>query len=525
MPGSRPGGRSGASGAELTGTLEEWLQAASRLRQMNRVPEAIAAYERVLSRRPDLPNCWYNLGLLQRQAGKSQAALSSYRRALELGIAAAEEVHLNCGVIYQDLREEAAAERELRTALRLNPRYVPALLNLANLCEDLGRRDEACDLYRQILALEPKRHEALARLANAQPSVQTPASTAAAEGGPSDRDRSALAASLRQALADPLASPEDKASLGFALGRLLDDRGDYAAAFAAYRQANLDSRASAGPQFRGYDRRAQELFVEDLLRAFPGPAAEERAVSNPTRQSRPAPIFICGMFRSGSTLAERLLGAHPAVWAGGELSLIPGLVNGPLRPFPASMASVSADALARMAGGYTEELRRRGAGAAYATDKRPDNFLHLGLIKKLFPEAKIVHTTREPLDNCLSVYFLHLDHAMSYALDLSDIGHYYRQYRRVMAHWRALHGKDIIDFDYDAFVRGPKAAAARLFQFLGLEWQDRYLELPVRGAVRTASVWQVRESIYQRSSGRSRHYREWLGELERELREERCSPR
>lgn len=496
---------------------------------MNRVPEAIAAYERVLSRWPDLPNSWYNLGLLQRQAGKLQSALESYRRALMLGISAAEEVHLNCGVIYMDLRQEEAAEHELRTALRLNPEYIPALLNLANLCEDLGRRDEACDAYRRILALEPKRYEALARLANAQPSRLARAAAASGDAGPpanaSDRDHSDLLARLRRALADPAASPAEKASLGFALGRLLDDRGDYAAAFAAYRQANLDSRTSAGPQLRGYDRSAQEVFVAELVRAFPRPSSAGSAVADPMPQSEPVPIFICGMFRSGSTLAERLLAAHPAVRAGGELGLIPGLVNGPLRPFPASMAAISADALARMARSYAEELRRRCAGAKYATDKRPDNFLYLGLIKKLFPQAKIVHTTREPLDNCLSVYFLHLDHGMSYALDLRDIGHYYRQYRRLMAHWRALYGKDVIDFDYDAFVRDPKPAAARLFEFLGLEWQDRYLELPARGAVRTASVWQVRESIYQRSSGRSRHYRTWMQELERELQEEDpCSP-
>jgi tetratricopeptide (TPR) repeat protein len=508
------GGPYRASEAELTGTLEECLQAASRLRQMNRVPEAIAAYERVLARWPELPNSWYNLGLLQRQAGRLQSALSSYHRALTLGISAPEEVHLNCGVVYMELRQEEAAERELRTALRLSPGYIPGLLNLANLCEDLGRRDEACDLYRQILALEPKRYEALARLANAQPL-----------GNASARDLSAMVSALRRALADPAAAPAKKASLGFALGRLLDERGDYDAAFAAYRQGNLDSRAGAGPEFRGYDRRAQEVFVDELLRAFPGPSSEGRVVPSPTRQSGPAPIFICGMFRSGSTLAERLLSAHPAVRAGGELRLIPGLVNGPLRPFPASMASVSADSIARMASDYAEELQRRCAGAPYATDKRPDNFLYLGLIKRLFPQAKIVHTTRAPLDNCLSVYFLHLDHGMSYALDLADIGHYYRQYRRVMAHWQALYGEDILDFGYDAFVSDPKPAAARLFEFLGLEWEDRYLELPAQGAVRTASVWQVRESIYLRSSGRSRHYRAWLDELARELHEDPCSPR
>lgn len=507
VPAPRPGGYR-ANEAELTETLEESLQAASRLRQMNRVPEAIAAYEQVLSRRPDLPNSWYNLGLLQRQAGRLESALASYRKALALGISAPEEVHLNCGVIYLELHQEETAERELRTALQLNPTYVPALLNLGNLCEDLGRRDAACAAYRKILALEPKHYEALARLANA-----------------STGDHPAMVASLRRALADPAAAPAQKASLGFALGRLLDDLGEYDAAFAAYRQGNLASRVSAGPGFRGYDRGGHEVFVEELLRAFPRSSSAGPTVPSPRPRSGPVPIFICGMFRSGSTLAERLLCAHPAVRAGGELGLIPGLVNGPLRPFPASMAAVSADMLARMAGGYADELRRRCAGAAYATDKRPDNFLYLGLIKKLFPQAKIVHTTREPLDNCLSVYFLHLDHGMSYALDLRDIGHYYRQYRRVMAHWREVYGQDILDFDYDTLVRDPKPAAARLFEFLGLEWQDRYLELPAAGAVRTASVWQVRESIYQRSSGRARHYRKWLGDLEGELREDPCSPR
>ena len=498
----------------MTGTLEEWLQAASRLRQMNRVPEAIAAYEQVLSRRPDLPNSWYNLGLLQRRAGKLDSALASYGRALTLGVSAPEEVHLNCGVIYMELGQEEAAERELRNALRLNPVYAPALLNLANLCEDLGRRAEACDFYRRILALEPKRYEALARLANAQP-----------PGNASDPNLAAMVSSLRHALADPAASPAEKASLGFALGRLLDERGDYAAAFAAYVQGNRESRTSAGPGFRGYDRRAQEAFVEELQHAFPGQLSKGSVDSQTTPQSGPAPIFICGMFRSGSTLIERLLCAHPAVRAGGELSLIPGLVNGPLRPFPASMAAVSAGQLAGMASDYVAELQRRCAGATYVTDKRPDNFLYLGLIKRLFPSAKIVHTTRDALDNCLSVYFLHLDHGMSYALDLADVGHYYRQYRRVMAHWRALYGDDILDFGYDAFVSDPKPAAAGLFEFLGLEWEDRYLELPAHGAVRTASVWQVRESIYQRSSGRARNYRAWVGELERELREDPCSPR
>ena len=129
-----------------------------------------------------------------------------------------------------------------------------------------------------------------------------------------------------------------------------------------------------------------------------------------------------------------------------------------------------------MAGRYLQTLSDLYPGAEYVTDKRPDNFLNIGLIKTLFPDARIVHTTRNPLDNCLSIYFLHLDQRMSYALDLLDIGHYYREYRRLMAHWQALYGPDILDFDYDAYVRDPGPAVERLLAFCGLEADDNVPE-------------------------------------------------
>jgi hypothetical protein len=157
------------------------------------------------------------------------------------------------------------------------------------------------------------------------------------------------------------------------------------------------------------------------------------------------------------------------------------------------------------------------------TDKRPDNFLHIGLIKMLFPEARIVHTVRHPLDVCLSNYFVHLDHSMPYALDLLDTGHYYREYRRLMAHWKALYGDQIFDFNYDEFVLDPCASIERLVAFCGLEWDPRCEPVGaagVGGAVKTASVWQVRQPVYRSSSGRWRNYarqleplREYLGDL------------
>ena len=148
------------------------------------------------------------------------------------------------------------------------------------------------------------------------------------------------------------------------------------------------------------------------------------------------------------------------------------------------------------------------------TDKRPDNFLHIGLAKALFPDARIVHTVREPLDNLLSLWFLHLDPAMAYALDLEDAAHWHGQYRRLMAHWKALWPGDVFDLDYDALVADLRPNVAALLDFLGLGWDEKCLAFHAAdNVVKTASAWQVREPLYRRSSGRWRHYARHLGPL------------
>src|SRR6266480_6518883 len=453
------------------------IREANALREAGRLAEAEAAYLRILGRWPSLPDCWFNLGVVQRRSGRFEDALASYQQALMRGISGPEEVHLNRAVIYCDcLRQSEAAERELREALRLNASYVPALLNLANLYEDGGQRDEARVLYERALTLEPWCFLALARLASLQPA---------------DALDERLIARLREALARPEASAADRALLGFALGRALDAIGDYRGAFPAYQAANRDSRASALPAVVRYDRAAQERVTEQLIaapvRTLPGRA--------PTGASGPRPIFVCGMFRSGSTLAEQLIAGHPGVAAGGELELLPAMIARELLPFPESLAAAPEAKLRELAAQYRERIAALFPHAARVTDKRPDN--------------------------CLSVYFLHLDPRMSYALDLMDTGHFYRQYRRLMAHWKQLYGAAIIDFDYDRFVSAPEAAGSALFEALGLEWDPRYLELRRSGrAVRTASVWQVREPLYRHSSGRAHHYtpelaplREYLADL------------
>ena len=488
-------------------SYEVMFQEAVLLDRQGRSTEAIAAYERLLESWPALPDCWYNLAMLQRKTRQFPEALKSYERALEHHVKRPEEVHVNRGVIYSDcLRQDESAERELKAALALNPNYVPALINLANLHEDLGRRHLASRCYERILVLDPQSAPALARYA----------------GLKTFSDRSdPLIDRLRQALGRANMSVPDRASIEFALGRALDGCQDYEAAFEVYVAANRHSRESVPPGSGVYDRALAEKMTDQMIAAFPEarqiPPEEAASLNGTTR-----PIFVCGMYRSGSTLIEHLIGGHPLVAAGGELDYLPHAVQDTLAPFPASMAVVLPQRLKDLGAGYLGMLDELFRGASYVTDKRPENYMNIGLIKTLFPDAKIVHTARNALDNCLSIFFLHLDQRLSYALDLNDIAHHYGQYLRLMTHWQRMYGDDIFTVDYDVLVRDPKPVIERLLGFLGLEWDERCLNVPAVGrSIKTASVWQVREPLHGRSSGRSRHYEKELSEIREYLN--RCT--
>lgn len=463
---------------------------ATQLERAGRFAEAADCYGRLLATWPDFPLAWYNLGHVQRMQGRYDDALRAYAEALRRGIERPEEVHLNRAVIYADhLRREEDAQRELHAALMLNSRFVPALLNLASLHEDLGHKDEARALYGSALDADPRCVVALARLADLS------AGTGA---------ENTMIAQVQAAIEQPTTSAADKAELGFALGALQDARGDYDEAFRAYVAANRAARVG----MPAYDRRAQERFIDDIVKTFPTGAAAPATSSSP--------LFICGMFRSGSTLTEQVLAMHPQVTPGGEINFFTTLMKTDLAPFPSAAAKADASMLARFATRYREHLSLLFPGAQRITDKKPDNFLAIGLIKRVFPDARIIHTTRNPLDNCLSIFFHHLNRP--YAFDLDDTAHYYKQYRRLMTHWKSLFGPDILDFSYDEFVRNPQSAAKRLLAFCGLEWNSRCLEFhQAKNAVKTASVWQVRQPVYQHASERWKFYQMHIGTLRKSL--------
>ena len=462
---------------------EALMALASRLRAAGRADEAAQAYRQLLAIRPDLPDSWFNLALMERQSGRFEAALAAYDEALRRGVSGPEEAWLNRGVIHaDDLGRPDLAQKDLEAALAVAPDWLPALLNLGNLHEDMGRREAAAEAYGRALAVAPGHPVAMARSAGL-----------ARLTGPEDP----VIAGLRAAVAQPGLRVGDRAELGFALGRALDQVGAYDDAFAAYAAANAASRAT-DPEGARYDRAAHERYIDSLIAAFPGPAA-------PVADAGTGPIFICGLFRSGSTLVEQILAGHSRVTGGGELGLVPGLARA-IAGYPQAMATADAGSVARLRDLYLGGLKTARPGADVVTDKRPDNFLHIGLIKAMFPGARIVHTVREPLDVILSNWFLHLDRSMAHALDLKDLVHWHGQYERLMRHWKALY-PEILDLSYDAMVADPRPTVEALLASCGLDWEEAVLDFHKAAApVRTASVWQVREPLYQRSSGRWRNY-------------------
>jgi hypothetical protein len=224
-------------------------------------------------------------------------------------------------------------------------------------------------------------------------------------------------------------------------------------------------------------------------------------------------VFIIGMPRSGTTLAEQILASHPAVFGAGELrfwttaaaTYDPAALNGEL----------SDGTLCKLADDYLELLEKLSAQALRVVDKMPANFLALGLIHAALPNARFIHIRRNPIDTCLSIYFQNLNSAHTYANDLEDLAHYYTEYLRIMKHWRlALPQEAILDVPYEGLVGDPEGWSRTMLEFVGVPWDPRCMEFDQTSrAVITASRWHVRQRINNFSIERWRNYGKFIGPL------------
>ena len=456
---------------------------ANLLSRLGQVGAAIGLYLRFIEQQPEIAEAHYNLALLLKKQKDFANAMLAYERSILLGIDRVHEVYTNMGVLASEMRRPERARELFGRALEHNARYVPALFDLAGHHEEMGEREQAATLYRQILDIDPQHWDSLARLAYATRVTDK---------------TDPLVGSLRDAANSEIDNRLAHEGLYFALGKVLDDVGEYDNAFAAYTAANDLGKLRNLP----YDEVVAEDAFDQLIEW-----CDADWISNVSTASTAAPIFICGMFRSGSTLAEQILGAHPSVAAGGELDILPWLLARDMSPYPERLQNAVPEELEKLAHEYVSKQEELFPGAENVTDKRPDNHMHLGLIKAMFPAAKIVYTKREPLDNCLSVYFQQLGGNLAYATDLEHIADYYKQQERLLEHWQACFGENIFILNYDDMVRTPEPVLRQLLDFLDLEWDERCLQFQdSENQVKTASVWQVREELHSGSSGRWRNY-------------------
>ncbi|WPL15070.1 MULTISPECIES: tetratricopeptide repeat-containing sulfotransferase family protein [Thiorhodovibrio] len=328
------------------------------------------------------------------------------------------------------------------------------------------------------------------------------------------KDPQAIEAMVRVA-DNALLPDEPRITMAFALHEVLDKAGDYARAF---HYLHLGNHLS--DKLLNYDPDAFSRRVDGLIRTFT-PAFFARQA--PIRHSDRTPVFVVGMPRSGTTLTEQILSSHPAIFGAGELNLIPRLAqlmpavikNG--HPYPACLAAFTPHLREEAVRFYLKGLVQHDTEHAYVVDKMPHNFMHLGLIALIFPGAKIIHVQRDPRDTALSNYqqnFKAKHAGMGYAFDLVKIARQINDYQRIMRHWRAVLPIELFEFRYEDLVADQLTWSQRLLEFVGVGWDAQVAEFhQTKRAVRTASVSQVRQPMYQSSTAKWRRYEAYLGPL------------
>jgi tetratricopeptide (TPR) repeat protein len=471
---------------------ENLAKASARLGLMD---EALANCRKALALKPESAAAHVNLAGLLRSIGSLDDAVAGYRRALLIRPDYVP-AHIGLGTALRLQRRTVESEASCRAALMIDPGSAAAFEVLAELRADDGRFTEAEEFYRQAMAINPDSPEAWAGFTRLR------RMTAADQGW--------LAAAQR--IAGQGLPPHEEMPLRYAMGKYFDDVADYASAFASYRRAN-ELAKKLGPR---HDRAQLSRTIDLIIRSH-GKAWISR--ERKTASSSARPVFIVGMLRSGTTLAEQILASHPQVFGAGELSFwgphsAPAIAGA--EALRAPEITMSDSTLVGLGNAYLELLQQLSAEAPRVVDKLPTNFLFLGLIHAALPKARIIHLRRNPIDTCLSIYFQRFESANTYVNDLADLAHYYRGYRRLMRHWRTvLPANTMLEVPYEELVQNLAAWIPRMLDFIGLPWHPACLDF--HGTARTvvtASKWQVRQKINTGSIERWRHYEQFLGPLQ-----------
>jgi tetratricopeptide (TPR) repeat protein len=507
----------------LPGDIEAHNILGLHLNALGRPTDAEKCFRRALQIRPDLPGVHYSLGTVLCRQGRWDEAEASFRQAVAISPHYADAHHTLGGILKMRGRLNEA-QACFQRALALSPDSVEVHCDLGNTFYEQGLLNEAQESYRRALKLKSDCADAfvgLGEVATAQGwFVEAEAFFARALAiDPLLCSAYAAMAHVRKmtsqdgawlAGADTMirrgVPPLEESFLRYAMGKYFNDLQDYDRAFQNYARANELSKIFGNR----YDAEQQAFVFDQLIQAYP---AEQVRRAHAGASDSTRPLFIVGMPRSGTSLIEQIIASHPAAFGGGELNFWGDV----LKQHGAAVFAAQLDEtlMRKIADACLSNLSRFSKDAMRVVDKMPVNFSILGLIHSVFPNARIIHVQRHPVDTCLSIYFQNFSAGYAYANDLANLAHYYGEYHRLMAHWRAvLPAGALLDVPYEALVDDQESWSRKIIEFVGLDWDDRCLKFhQTERSVATSSKWQVRQPIYKTSKERWRNYEKYAGPL------------
>lgn len=459
--------------------------------------EAATAARQAVALAPNYPAAWLDLGTVLSDLGEREEAVQAFLRAVSLN-PNNPAAHASLGHALVIADEMEMAERAYRTALSMRPDDPYCLVGLGHVLKTIGRTEEAVASYRSGLKLDPKFGEAWWALA--------------------DLKTYSFSAEDRKAMADLLAienlAPIARANAAYALGKAYEDARQYDDAFALYAHGAKIQRAQLH-----YDRSSTRTMTSRLISVFTPEFMREHAGQG---CPDPAPIFIVGMPRSGSTLVEQIIASHSCVDGAGELPILPDLLNeiAASRPegYPGAIGSLTAQHFKSLGEAYLERARRYRGTKKHFTDKLPQNFASVGLIALALPNATIIDARRHPLDSCFGTFKQMFARGQAFSYDLTELGDFYLEYDRIMQHWNEAAPGRVLRADYEDVVLDQEAQTRRLLAHCNLPYEEQCLRFfDSKRAVNTASSEQVRRPVYKNSLGAWRRFAPHLRDLEAQL--------
>lgn len=464
---------------------------ASALFALRRLHEAETALRRVLELDPSLAQAWVDLSTVLSALGRPGEPMRAALRATELAPDdLGHRAHL--GLVLVDQGHLDLAESTFRNALAVDPGHEECAIGLAMALERKGDLPGARELLQPLID-----------------GGTTVARAAALYGSICRRtgEPGRAIPAIRTALAAPQA-PAAIPQLEHELGQLLSAEGDTDGAFEAHTRGNRALGAT-------FDPAAHLATVEATERAF-----DEHALATLHRSAEPAPgtVLIVGMMRSGTSLLENVLAAHPQVHGAGEREELRHaglqLARAVGRPFPAAVAGLTADTATQLGRWYQARLRVGAGDATRIIDKLPHNLFNVGLAALLLPGARVLHSVRDPLDTCWSCYRQNFRDFHAWTTDQAWLAAYYNAYRRMMRHWEEVQPLPMMTVRYELLVDDPEPVVRELLDFLDLPFDEACLDhARTRRQVHTASYAQANKPIYRSSVGRAEPYRKQLQPL------------